>query len=76
MPSDASPSPIVDTPLSSQWFAWRGHSTAEIERHEPFAALGETDGASTRVSRIMKRQTNDSTSELCPTQLELRATQG
>ena len=49
MPSDASPSPIVDTPVSSQWFAWRGHSTAEIERHKPFAALGETDGASTRV---------------------------
>jgi hypothetical protein len=49
MPSGASPSAIVDTPLSFQWFAWRGHSTAEIERHKPFAALGETNGASTRV---------------------------
>ena len=49
MSSDTSSSAIVDTPLSFQRFAWSGHSTAEIERHKPFAALGETNGASIRV---------------------------
>ena len=43
------PSAIVDAALSSKWFAWRGHSTAEIERRRLFAALGETHGVSTRV---------------------------
>jgi hypothetical protein len=41
----------VDTPLSSRWFAWRGHGTAEIERHKPFAGFGETDVCPVRTFR-------------------------